>query len=178
AAGVARLNEMLQDALNPADPTGRKPEFVRGSRRFRPADRVIQLKNNYDKNVYNGDIGSIEQILPIDQQIVVRFPDAVVRYDYSEYDELQLAYALSIHKSQGSEYPAVVLVIHSSQYMMLQRNLLYTGFTRAKKLCIVVGNKKAIGRAVHNDRASKRYTRLADRLREKEEYGFQLTPRR
>jgi len=162
--GVAYLNEQLQEAVNPADPSGRRPEFVRGSRRFRPGDRVIQLVNDYEKGVFNGDVGSIAEIKPEDQQIAVRFPDARVEYDFADYDELQLAYCLSIHKSQGSEYRAVVLVMHSSQYLMLQRNLLYTGLTRARDLCILVADRRAIARAVRNDKTTKRYTRLAWRL--------------
>jgi exodeoxyribonuclease V alpha subunit len=164
--GVGYLNELLQDALNPADPTGRKPELLRGSRRFRIGDRVIQLVNNYDKNVYNGDVGTIVDIKPDDQLMLVRYLDTVVEYEFAEYDELQLAFAMSIHKSQGSEYKAVVLVMHSSQYMMLQRNLLYTGMTRARDLCIIVGDRRAIGRAVKNDKTTRRYTRLAERLQE------------
>ncbi|HLK55030.1 MAG TPA: ATP-binding domain-containing protein, partial [Chthonomonadaceae bacterium] len=167
--GVEYLNELLQEALNPADPTGRKPELVRGSRRFRIGDRVIQLVNNYDKNVFNGDVGAIADIKPEDQLLLVRFPEGVVEYDYADYDELQLAYSMSIHKSQGSEYKAVVMVMHSSQYMMLQRNLLYTGLTRARNLCLLVGDKRAIGRAVKNDKTTRRYTRLAERLRQTDE---------
>ncbi|MCW3096290.1 MAG: recD [Chthonomonadaceae bacterium] len=164
--GVDYLNELLQEALNPADPTGRRPELLRGSRRFRIGDRVIQLVNNYDKNVFNGDIGTVLDIKPDDQILLVQYPDAVVEYDYADYDELQLAYALSIHKSQGSEYRAVVLVLHSSQYMMLQRNLLYTGLTRARDLCLLVSEKRAIARAVQNNKTTRRYTRLAERLQE------------
>jgi exodeoxyribonuclease V alpha subunit len=164
--GVDYLNELLQEALNPADPTGRRPELLRGSRRFRIGDRVIQLVNNYDKNVFNGDIGTVLDIKPDDQILLVQYPDAVVEYDYADYDELQLAYALSIHKSQGSEYRAVVLVLHSSQYMMLQRNLLYTGLTRARDLCLLVSEKRAIARAVQNNKTTRRYTRLSERLQE------------
>jgi exodeoxyribonuclease V alpha subunit len=164
--GVGYLNELLQEALNPADPTGRRPEFLRGSRRFRIGDRVIQLVNNYDKNVYNGDVGVIWDIKPDDQLLLVRYGDVDVEYDFADYDELQLAFSLSIHKSQGSEYRAVVLICHSSQYMMLQRNLLYTGLTRARNLCILVGDKRAIFRAVQNNKTTKRYTRLAERLRD------------
>jgi exodeoxyribonuclease V alpha subunit len=167
--GVGYLNEALQEALNPADPTGRRPELLRGSRRFRPGDRVLQLVNNYDKNVYNGDVGAVEEIRPDDQILTVRFSDARVEYDFADYDELQLAYCMSIHKSQGSEYKAVVLVMHSSQYMMLQRNLLYTGLTRARELCILVADKRAIARAVRNDKTTRRFTRLAERLRETEQ---------
>jgi exodeoxyribonuclease V alpha subunit len=164
--GVQHLNEALQEALNPADESGRRPELVRGSRRFRVGDRVIQLKNNYDRNVFNGDVGYIADIRPEEQLIVVRYPEGAVEYDFADYDELQLANALSIHKSQGSEYPAVVLVLHSSQYLMLQRNLFYTGLTRARKLCILVGDRRAVGRAVHNDKTARRFTRLAERLKE------------
>jgi len=164
--GVDYLNELLQEALNPADPTGRRPELLRGSRRFRPGDRVIQLVNNYDKNVFNGDVGTILDIKPDDQILLVQYPEAVVEYDYADYDELQLAYALSIHKSQGSEYRAVVLVLHSSQYMMLQRNLLYTGLTRARDLCLLVSEKRALARAVQNNKTTRRYTRLSERLQE------------
>ena len=166
AAGVGILNELLQDALNPANPRGTDPELLRGSRRFRRGDKVIQLVNDYEKLVFNGDVGVIRDILPVDQEIHVRFPDNDVVYDYADYDQLQLAYAMSVHKSQGSEYRAVVLIMHSSHYMMLQRNLLYTGLTRAKDLCIIVGDRKAIYRAVKNDHSGKRYTRLADRIRE------------
>ncbi len=167
--GVDYLNELLQEALNPADPTGRKVEFSRGSRRFRVGDRVIQLVNDYDKNVFNGDVGVITDIKTDDQLLLVRYPEMTVEYDFADYDELQLAFACSIHKSQGSEYPAVILVIHSSQYMMLQRNLLYTGLTRARSLCLLVADKRAIGSAVRNNKTTKRYTRLAERLREKDE---------
>ena len=170
--GVDYLNELLQEALNPADPTGRRPELLRGSRRFRIGDRVIQLVNNYDKNVFNGDIGTVLDIKPDDQMLLVQYPDAVVEYDYADYDELQLAYALSIHKSQGSEYRAVVLVLHSSQYMMLQRNLLYTGLTRARDLCLLVSDKRALARAVQNNKTTRRYTRLTERLREPAENFF------
>jgi exodeoxyribonuclease V alpha subunit len=163
-AGVSRLNELLQEAWNP--PSERKPEFVRGSRRFRVGDRVIQLVNNYNKQVYNGDVGVVAKIDHANQALTITFPEAEITYDFADYDELQLAYALSIHKAQGSEYPAVILVFNSAHYMMLQRNLLYTALTRARKLCVIVGEKRAIGRAVHNDKATLRFTRLAERLRE------------
>lgn len=162
-AGVGHLNERLQDALNPPRPHA--PEFVRGSRRFRVGDRVLQLVNNYDKQVFNGDVGTITKIDPVEQTLTVQFPEAAVEYDFADYDELQLAYAMSIHKSQGSEYPAVILVVSSSHYTMLQRNLLYTALTRARKLCVIVGEKRAIGRAVQNNRATKRFTLLAERLK-------------
>lgn len=163
-SGVGHLNERLQDAWNPAREG--KPELIRGSRRFRAGDRVIQLKNNYDKQVFNGDIGAITNIDHVEQTLTVAFPEAEIEYDFADYDELQLAYALSIHKSQGSEYPAVILVMGSAHYMMLQRNLLYTALTRARKMCVIVGEKRAIGRAVRNDKAANRFTRLAERLAE------------
>lgn len=162
-AGVGHLNELLQEAWNPAD--DRKVELARGSRRFRAGDRVIQLVNDYDKQVYNGDIGTISRIDPVEQALTVAFPEGEVEYDFADYDQLQLAYALSIHKAQGSEYPAVILVLGTSHYMMLQRNLLYTALTRARRLCVLVGDQRAIGRAVRNDKAARRYTRLAERLR-------------
>ncbi len=161
--GVDYLNALLQEALNP--PHESKIEFARGARKFRVGDRVIQLVNNYDKNVFNGDIGTIENIDPQEQMFLVRFGEESIEYDFCDYDELQLAFAMSIHKSQGSEYHAVILVMHSSQYMMLQRNLLYTGLTRARHLCILVGDKRAIGTAVRNNKTTKRYTRLAERVR-------------
>jgi exodeoxyribonuclease V alpha subunit len=162
-AGVGYLNERLQEALNPARPN--RPELLRGARRFRVGDRVLQLVNNYDKQVFNGDVGTITQIDPVEQTLTVQFLEAQVEYDFADYDELQLAYAMSIHKSQGSEYPVVILVVNSSHYTMLQRNLLYTALTRARQLCVIVGEKRAIGRAVKNNRATKRFTRLAERLK-------------
>jgi exodeoxyribonuclease V alpha subunit len=161
-AGVGHLNERLQAAWNP--PAEGKPELARGSRHFRAGDRVIQLVNDYDKQVFNGDVGAIARIDHVDQSLVVAFPEGEVTYDFADYDQLQLAYALSVHKSQGSEYPAVILVLGSSHYVMLQRNLLYTALTRARKLCVIVGEKRAIGRAVKNDKAARRFTRLAERL--------------
>ncbi|HSV75269.1 MAG TPA: ATP-dependent RecD-like DNA helicase [Chthonomonadales bacterium] len=161
-AGVGHLNERLQELWNPARPGA--PELLRGGRRYRAGDRVIQLANNYDRNVFNGDVGTIRSIDPVEQTLTVAFPEAEVPYDYGECDELQLAYALSVHKSQGSEYPAVVLVLTASHYVMLQRRLLYTALTRARRLCVLVGEKRAVGRAVRNDRATRRYTRLSARI--------------
>ncbi len=162
-AGVGHLNDLLQQAWNPPDE--RKAELLRGSRRYRVGDRVIQLVNNYDKQVYNGDIGIVKAIDPVEQSFTIAFPDAEVSYDFADYDQVQLAYCLSVHKSQGSEYPAVILVLTSAHYMMLQRNLLYTALTRARKLCLIVGEKRAIARAVRNDKATRRFSRLAERLR-------------
>ncbi len=161
-AGVGRLNEQLQDSLNPLVAGAR--ELVRGAKRLREGDRVLQVTNNYDKQVFNGDIGEVSRIDFDEQVLCVRFAEIEVTYEFSEVDELQLAYAMSVHKSQGSEYPVVVLVLTSGHYMMLQRNLLYTALTRARKLCVIVGEKRAIARAVKNDTATQRYTRLAERL--------------
>ncbi|HEX9898728.1 MAG TPA: ATP-binding domain-containing protein, partial [Candidatus Methylomirabilis sp.] len=126
--------------------------------------RVMQIRNNYDKEVYNGDIGRIVQVKPEDQEVLVRVDDRTLTYDFSELDELTLAYAATVHKSQGSEYPAVILPVHTTHYPMLQRNLLYTAITRAKRLLVLVGTKKALAIAVRNDATLRRCSRLAERL--------------
>ena len=162
AGGVSRLNEVLQEKLNPAAPG--RPEVRRTAQLMRVGDRVLQLKNDYDKNVFNGDIGSIAGMDAVQQTVSVAFPECLVQYDFSELEQLQLAYALTVHKSQGSEYEVVILVLHRSQYIMLQRNLLYTGLTRARSLLVVVGDQKALWRAVRNDRQALRFSRLAERL--------------
>ncbi|MCX6000196.1 MAG: ATP-dependent RecD-like DNA helicase [Chloroflexi bacterium] len=159
-AGVANLNAELQALLNPK---GR--EVVRGGRTFRVGDKVMQIRNNYDKDVFNGDIGRIAGLDPEDQSLQVRFGDKIVDYEWSELDELVLAYAISIHKSQGSEYPAVVVPILTQHFIMLQRNLLYTAITRGKRLVVLVGSKRAIAMAVKNNKVQHRYTNLAERLR-------------
>lgn len=162
AAGVNRLNEMLQQRLNPPG-TGRA-EVRRGGQVLRVGDRVLQLVNDYEKNVFNGDVGIISGMDTVQQLVRVAFPDSLARYDFSETDQLQLAYALTVHKSQGSEYRAVVLVAHRSHYVMLQRNLLYTGLTRARELLVIMGDRRALWRAVRNDKTILRFSRLADRL--------------
>jgi len=162
SVGVAKLNELLQDALNPK--RAGVTEYQAGSRLFRAGDKVLQLRNNYDKDVYNGDIGFILAINLEDGEAVVQFDDRPVRYEFSELDELTLAYAMSVHKSQGSEYPIVVLPMMTQHYMMLQRNLLYTAVTRAKQMVILVGTRKAIAMAVRNNRVSKRWSGLVRRL--------------
>jgi len=159
--GASNLNSTLQNLLNPNG-----PELASGSRIFRVRDKVMQVRNNYEKEVFNGDIGWIERIDREDGQVVVRFEDRSVAYDFGELDELTLAYAISVHKSQGSEYPAVVMPLLMQHYVLLQRNLLYTAITRAKKLVIIIGTKKALGMAVHNDKVQRRFSRLADRVRE------------
>ena len=157
--GSANLNLELQKALNPGD-----AGVMRGGRLFRINDKVMQIKNNYDKEVYNGDIGRITDIDAESQELKVSIDDREVVYDYSDLDELVHAYAVSIHKSQGSEYPAVVIPILTQHYVLLQRNLLYTGVTRGKKLVIIVGSKKAVAIAVKNNKTEKRYTLLMRRL--------------
>jgi exodeoxyribonuclease V alpha subunit len=124
----------------------------------------MQIVNNYEKETFNGDIGRVTSIDDEQQKLAVKYEDRVVDYEWSELDELVLAYAISIHKSQGSEYPAVVVLILSQHYIMLQRNLLYTAITRAKKLVVLVGSRKALAIAIHNNKVQHRYTGLADRL--------------
>ncbi len=157
--GAANLNAELQQLLNP-----KGKGIVRGSRVYRAGDKVLQMRNNYDLDVFNGDIGRVEAIDEIDRTVAVRFEDRLVRYDYGDLDELVLAYACSIHKAQGSEYPCVVIPIHTQHYVLLQRNLLYTGITRGKRLVVLVGTKRALAIAVRNNRTRERFTRLAPRL--------------
>jgi exodeoxyribonuclease V alpha subunit len=157
--GAANLNRILQDALNPGE-TG----VTQGSRTFRRGDKVIQLRNNYDKQVFNGDMGIVSAIDPEEQTLTVRTLEAEIEYDFAELDELGLAYAISVHKSQGSEFPAVVLPIMMQHYAMLQRNLLYTGLTRARRVAVLVGTKKAIAIALRNADVGKRFTCLRQRL--------------
>lgn len=160
AVGAGRMNARLQEALNPHG-----LEVRRGDRAFRLRDKVMQVRNNYDKDVFNGDMGRITHMDPEDRTLSVTFDDRVVPYDFNELDELAPAYAISIHKSQGSEYPAVVIPIMMQHYVLLQRNLIYTGVTRGKRLVILVGEARALHMAVKNNRTRKRYTRLARRLR-------------
>ncbi|HEY3380027.1 MAG TPA: ATP-dependent RecD-like DNA helicase [Armatimonadota bacterium] len=160
--GAIHLNGQLQAALNPAQ-LG-VTEFSRGQKTLRCGDRIIQTVNNYQKEVFNGDIGYIRDIDLEEKQFVVEYPEREVEYAFEDADEIQLAYALTVHKSQGSEYPAVVLVFHTQHYLLLQRNLLYTALTRAKKLAIILGSQRAIRLAVRNERQQERFTRLAERL--------------
>ncbi len=159
--GVRQLNLSLQAALNPP---GKRPERRLGGRIFRVGDKVMQTVNNYDKNVFNGDIGRVTALDPVQQTINVNIDGAPVLYDFLEADELVHAYAISVHKSQGAEYPCVVLPVVTQHYMMLQRNLLYTAVTRAKKLVILVGTRRAIAIAVKNDKVTQRHTALDWRL--------------
>src|SRR5664280_1177116 len=148
--GVRELNTVLQTALNPVRPG--EPAAERFGWRFQVRDKVIQTENNYKKEVFNGDIGAIEKIDPVEQELSIRFDDRLVKYDFGELDEISLAYAVTIHKSQGSEFPAVVMPVAMQHYMLLQRNLVYTGITRGKRLLVLIGQRKALAIAVHNDR--------------------------
>ncbi len=163
--GVSNLNQLLQQALNP--PGKGKAERRLNGRVFRVGDKVMQTVNNYDKNVYNGDIGRIAAIDVVEQTLTVNVDGAPVVYDFLETDELIHAFAISVHKSQGSEYPCVVIPVVTQHYMMLQRNLLYTAVTRAKKLVILVGSRRAIQIAVKNNKVANRYTALDWRLKER-----------
>jgi exodeoxyribonuclease V alpha subunit len=162
AAGVQSLNQKLQETLNPP---ARRAERLIGGRLYREGDKVLQTRNNYDKEVFNGDVGRIQAIDLTEQIITVKFEDRSVNYDFSEAPELIHAYAISVHRSQGSEYPAIVMPVVTGHFMMLQRNLLYTAVTRARKLVVLVGSKKAIAIAVKNNKVSQRFTSLAARLR-------------
>ena len=183
--GAGNLNALMQAALTPD-----APGLTRGGRTLRVGDRVMQVRNDYDKDVFNGDVG---RVVALDagglatgaggngsagsgagpgndgdaaggDGLVVRFDDREVRYEHDELDELQLAYAATVHKSQGSEYPAVVIPIHTQHYVMLQRNLLYTAVTRARRLVVLVGTRKALSLAVRNANVTNRCSRLAARL--------------
>jgi exodeoxyribonuclease V alpha subunit len=124
----------------------------------------MQIRNNYDKEVFNGDIGKIVKIDAELQEAVIEFDGRRVPYEYSDFDEIVLAYAISVHKAQGSEYPAVILPVLPQHYMLLQRNLLYTGITRGRRLVVLVGTKRALSICVHNNRPDKRYTHLRQRI--------------
>ena len=157
--GASNLNQLLQQALNPQGYSLR-----RGGTEYRVRDKVMQIRNNYDKEVFNGDIGTITDVNLEERELTVEFDGRYITYDVSELDELVLAYATTIHKAQGSEYPIVVMPVTMSHFVMLQRNLLYTGVTRAKKILVLVGEKKAVYYAVKNVTTDKRNTRLAQRL--------------
>ncbi|EGY26242.1 hypothetical protein DA2_1615 [Desulfovibrio sp. A2] len=159
AVGAGNLNVRLQQALN-----GQTLCVQRGERQYRLDDKVMQIRNNYDKDVFNGDIGRICLVDPKERQLTVRFDERNVPYAWEELDEIVPAYAISVHKSQGSEYPAVVIPVLTQHYMLLQRNLIYTGVTRGKRLVVLVGEPRALSMAVKNNRMHKRHTRLARRL--------------
>lgn len=157
--GAASLNTELQKHLNPS-----VDELVRGGKVFKTGDKVMQIRNSYDKEVFNGDFGRIIRIDHEVHEVVVNFDGRAVPYEYSELDEIVVAYAVSVHKSQGSEFPVIVMPVHTQHYMLLQRNLLYTGITRGKKLVVLVGTKKAIAIAIKNNKTQRRYTLLRGRL--------------
>jgi exodeoxyribonuclease V alpha subunit len=161
--GIRELNVKLQDELNPARPE--EPVVEKFGWQFRPRDKVIQTENNYDKDVFNGDIGQIVKIDPVEREVTVKFDQREVVYDFGELDEVALAYAITIHKSQGSEFPAVVIPLATQQYLLLQRNLVYTGITRGKKLVVVVGQRKALAIAVRNNKTEQRFSGLLARLK-------------
>jgi len=158
-AGVARLNARLQEALNPGE-----GGIARGERFFRLRDKVMQVRNDYDKEVFNGDIGRIVAVSPEAREVVVRFEGREVAYDFAELDELAHAFAVSVHKAQGSEYPAVVIPLLTQHYVLLQRNLIYTALTRARRLAVLVGSKKALAIGVKRRGAERRMTLLRERL--------------
>ena len=160
--GVLKLNEALQAALNPPGPGAK--EVARYKVTFRVGDKVLQTRNNYQREVFNGDIGRVVGVDPVDQVLTAEFDGRRVEYDFSDLDELQLAYAISIHKSQGSEYPAVVIPVHTQHFVMLRRNLLYTGITRGRKLVVLVGSRKALWIACQTADAARRFSLLKWRL--------------
>jgi len=158
--GSLALNEVLQEALNPGEAL-----LVRGEKKYKTGDKVMQVRNNYEKDVFNGDIGRIKSIDSGDQKMVVSFEGRHVEYDFHELDDIILSYAVSVHKSQGSEYPAIVMPVHTQHYMLLQRNLIYTALTRGRRLAVMVGTKKALAIGINNNRTQKRYTYLKERLK-------------
>ncbi|HJR80856.1 MAG TPA: AAA family ATPase, partial [Anaerolineales bacterium] len=168
-AGVSLLNERLQEKLNP--PAASKPERKLYGTLFRLGDKVMQTQNNYDKDVYNGDIGFVRSLDLVEQTLTADFDGRAVTYDWSDTDQLTLAYVVSVHKAQGSEFPVVVMPVVTQHYMMLQRNLLYTAVTRARNLCVLTGSRRAISIAIHNNKVTQRFTALEWRLRGNESFA-------
>lgn len=160
--GIRELNTALQAALNP--PRADRPEIERFGTKFRVRDKVLQTRNDYDKEVFNGDIGRIVDIDPAERQVLIDFDGRRVVYDFGELDEIEPAYAISIHKSQGSEFPAVVIPLAMQHFLLLQRNLLYTGITRGRKLVVVAGQRKALATAVRQNDTRRRFGGLSVRL--------------
>jgi exodeoxyribonuclease V alpha subunit len=157
--GTENLNRVLRERLNPS---GR--EVARGNRSFRVGDKVMQIRNNYDLEIFNGDLGRVTGIDDEEKRLRLSFDGRTVHHEFANLDELTLAYACSIHKSQGSEYPCVVVPIHTTHWVMLQRNLLYTALTRAQKLVVLVGETRALAVAIRNRKTRERFTLLAERL--------------
>ena len=162
--GARSLNAALQAALNPPRPGAASVE--RYGWTYRPGDKVMQTVNDYEKDVFNGDIGRVVRIDEVEQELAVSYDGREVVYDLKELDELTLSYATTVHKSQGSEYPAVVVPVHTQHFTMLQRNLLYTAMTRGKRLVVLVGTKKAVALAVKRRDVVRRVTTLCERLRD------------
>jgi exodeoxyribonuclease V alpha subunit len=160
--GASNLNISIQQAVNPVG-----EGLQRGGYTFRKNDRVMQLKNDYQKEVFNGDMGIVTLVNMEDRTLTVDFDGKSVEYESSELDELSLSYATTIHKSQGSEYPIVIIPVHFTNYVMLQRNLIYTAVTRAKKICILIGTRKALWYAVNHNTVTQRNTLLKERLQGK-----------
>lgn len=169
--GAGNLNIELQKTLN-----AQSGGIQRGGRKFSINDKVMQIKNNYDKDVFNGDIGRIQCIDFEQQQVVLSMDQREILYEFGELDEIIHAYAISVHKSQGSEFPVVIIPILTQHYMLLQRNLIYTGITRGKKLVVLVGSGKALGMAVNNNRTQKRFTLLKARLEETSHAPSRFSP--
>ena len=179
--GTENLNKRLQEVLNPEGqasrpahplekvrfgaPREQAPGRPRTAGGFRIGDKVMQVRNNYDYDVFNGDIGRVVAIDNVEKRVDIRFPDKRVAYDTADLGELVLAYATTIHKAQGSEYPAVVIPLHTQHALMLQRNLLYTGITRARERVVIVGTKRALGMCIRNNQVMERNSYLAERLR-------------
>ncbi|MBU1249436.1 MAG: ATP-dependent RecD-like DNA helicase [Proteobacteria bacterium] len=164
--GTQELNKVLQERLNPRPAMARNVEIRRGNLLLRVGDRVLQLRNNYDKEVFNGDLGWVEEVDSEAGEVAVDFEGNLVHYETSELDDLTLAYAVSVHKSQGSEYPAIVVPVVTQHFIMLQRNLIYTALTRARDLAVIVGSERAMTIGLKNTTAGRRYTRLAPRIAE------------
>jgi exodeoxyribonuclease V alpha subunit len=160
--GARELNMLLQERLNPY--RDREPTVERFGWQFRLRDKVIQTENDYEKEVFNGDIGQIVKIQPEERELAIRFDDREVPYDFGELDEVSLAYAITIHKSQGSEFPAVVIPLALQHYVLLQRNLVYTAITRGRQMVVLVGQKRALASAVRNDNIGQRFSALYNRL--------------
>ena len=162
SCGARSLNVLLQQSLNP-DAQG----ILKYGQMFSVGDKVMQMENNYDKEVYNGDIGFISSISNEDHRLLILFDNRQVEYSFDELDELNIAYATTIHKSQGSEYKIVVIPMTTQHFTMLQKNLLYTAITRGKQLVVLIGQKRAIAIAINNKKESQRYSKLTEWLSKK-----------
>jgi exodeoxyribonuclease V alpha subunit len=160
--GAREMNLSLQDRLNPR--RDNEPMVERFGWQFRLRDKVIQTENDYDKEVFNGDIGQIVKIQSDERELTIRFDDRDVVYDFGELDEVSLAYAITIHKSQGSEFPVVVIPLAMQHYLLLQRNLVYTAITRGRRMVVLVGQKRPLATAVRNDHIGERFSALYHRL--------------